>query len=136
MPVSQAQIGYGTLLQRSGVTVAEILKITGPGMKADMKETTNLLSPNTYKEFVAGLREGGDVSFEGNYLPKEATNSQTTLRTDFENGTASSWTIVLSNSLGTWTFTALVSAITPAIPLDDRITFTATLRITGKPVLS
>jgi predicted secreted protein len=136
MPATQAGLGYGTLLQRAGVTVAEILKITGPAMKADMKEASNMLSPNTYKEFIAGLREGGDVSFEGNYLPKEATNSQTTLRTDFENGTASSWTIILSNSLGTWTFTAFVMAITPAIPLDDRITFTATLRITGKPVLS
>src|ERR1700730_17704515 len=111
MNATQAGLAYGTLLQRSGVTVAEIVKITGPAMKADMKEASNMLSPNTYKEFIAGLREGGDVSFEGNYLPKEATNSQTTLRTDFENGTASSWTIILSNSLGTWTFTAFVMAI-------------------------
>ena len=136
MPASQAGLGYGTLLQRAGVTVVEIVKITGPAMKADMKEVSNMLSPNTYKEFIAGLREGGDVTVEGNYIPKEATNSQTTLRTDFENGTQSSWTIVLSNALGTWTFTAMVSALTPAIPLDDRITVTFTLKITGKPVLS
>src|SRR5258708_7026176 len=136
MPVTQAGIGYGTLLQRAGVTVIEIIKIGGPGMKADMKESSNMLSPNTYKEFLAGLREGGDVTFEGNYIPKEATNSQTTLRTDFENGTASSWTIVLPNAMGTWTFTAFVSALTPAYPLDDRITVVGTLKITGKPVLS
>jgi len=134
MAVSQAVVGYGTLLQRAGVTVLEIIKLGGPGMKADMKEVSNMLSPNTYKEFVAGLREGGDVTFEGNYIPKDAT--QITLRTDFENGTQSSWTIVLPNALGTWTFTAMVSAINPAYPVDDRIVVSGTLKITGKPVLS
>lgn len=136
MPASQAGLGYGTLLQRAGVTLVETVKIGGPSQKADMKETTNMLSPSTYKEFIAGLREGGDVTIEGNYLPKEATNSQTTLRTDFENGTSASWAIIFPNALGTLTFTAFVSAISPAIPLDDRITYTATLKITGKPVLS
>jgi predicted secreted protein len=136
MPVTQAVVGYGTLLQRAGVTVLEILKIGGPAMKADMKEASNMLSPNTYKEFIAGLREGGDVTFEGNYVPKESTNSQTTLRTDFENGTASSWTIVLAGGLGTWTFTAFVMSLTPAYPLDDRIVVSGVLRITGKPLLT
>ena len=136
MAVSQANIGYGTLLQRAGVTVLEIMKIGGPVMKADMKEVSNMLSPNSYKEFIAGLRDGGTVTFEGNYIPKEATNSQVTLRTDFENGTASVWTIVLPNSLGTWTFTGMVSDLSPAYPVDDRITVTGTLKITGKPVLT
>jgi predicted secreted protein len=136
MPVSQAGLGYGTLLQRAGVTVLEILKISGPGMKADIKEVSNMLSPNTYKEFIPGLREGGDVTFEGNYIPKEATNTQTTLRTDFENGTNSSWTIVLPNAMGTWTFNAFVIALSPSYPLDDRIVVAGTLRITGKPVLT
>ncbi|HXM32297.1 MAG TPA: phage tail tube protein [Chthoniobacterales bacterium] len=134
MAVSLAQVGYGTLLQRAGVTVLEVLKVGGPGMKADMKEVSNMLSPNTYKEFVAGLREGGDVTFEMNYIPKDAT--QITLRQDFEGGVQSSWTIVLPGALGTWTFTAMVSALTPAIPVDDRIVCSGTLRITGKPVLS
>lgn len=136
MAVSQANIGYGTLLQRAGVTVLEIMKIGGPVMKADMKEVSNMLSPNTYKEFIAGLRDGGTVTFEGNYIPKEGTNSQVTLRTDFESGTQSSWTIVLPNSLGTWTFTAMVADLSPAYPVDDRITVTGTLKITGKPILS
>ncbi len=136
MPVSQAVLGYGTLLQRAGTTVLEILKISGPGMKADMKEVSNMLSPNTYKEFIAGLREGGDVTFEGNYIPKDSGNTQVTLRTDFENGTQSSWTIVLAGSLGTWTFTAMVAALNPSYPLDDRIVVSGTLRITGKPVLT
>ncbi|HEV1992116.1 MAG TPA: phage tail tube protein [Candidatus Dormibacteraeota bacterium] len=134
MAVSLAQVGYGTLLQRAGVTVLEVLKVGGPGMKADMKEVSNMLSPNTYKEFIAGLREGGDVTFEINYVPKDAT--QITLRQDLEGGVNSSWTIVLPGALGTWTFNAFVMALSPAYPLDDRIVCTGTLRITGKPLLT
>jgi hypothetical protein len=134
VPTSLAGIGYGTLLARAGVTVLEIIKLGGPGMKADMKEVSNMLSPSGYKEFVAGLREGGDVTFEGNYIPHDAT--QGTLRTDFETGLMSSWTITMPGALGTWTFNAMVSALTPAYPVDDRMTVTGTLKITGKPVLS
>ena len=136
MPASQAQLGYGTLLQRAGVTVLEIIKLGGPGMKADMKEVSNMGSPSGYKEFVAGLREGGDITFEGNYIPKDSGSTQVTLRTDFEGGVLSTWTIVLPNSLGTWTCSGYVTAINPSYPLDDRITVTGTIRITGKPVLS
>lgn len=136
MPASLAGLGYGTLLQRSGTTVLEIIKIGGPTMKADMKECSNMLSPNTYKEFLAGLRDGGSITFEGNYIPKDTGNTQVTLRTDFESGTASTWTIVLPNSMGTWTATAFVQDLSPAYPVDDRITVTGTLKITGKPVLS
>jgi len=41
------------------------LKAAVPGMKADMKEVTNMLSPY-YKEFIAGLREGR-FHLRGNY---------------------------------------------------------------------
>jgi len=119
------------------VPLVEVLKAGGPGMKADMKEVSNMGSPNAYKEFIAGLREGGDVTFEGNYIPKEATNSQATLRTDFENGTLSCWCLDMPGPAGNgiWMFNAFVSSIQPTYPLDDRVTFTGTLRITGKPVL-
>src|ERR1700719_745218 len=76
---------HGTAINIAlAIPLLEIIKIGGPGMKADMKEVSNMASPNTYKEFIAGLREGGDISFEGNYIPKENTNSQATLRTDSE----------------------------------------------------
>ena len=119
------------------VPVIEIIKIGGPTMKRDMKEVSNMASPNEYKEFIAGLGDGGSVTFEGNYIPKEATLSQQTLRTDFENGTLSTWCINLSGPVGDgiWGFNAFVQDLSPAYPVDDRITFTGTLKITGKPIL-
>src|SRR5258708_40055528 len=105
MPVSQAVLGYGTLLQRAGVTVLEILKIGGPAMKADMKEVSNMASPNTYKEFIAALRGGGDITFEGNYIPKESTNSPVKLRAGFEGGGISPLSLSLPAArTGIWMF--------------------------------
>src|SRR5579859_5320025 len=112
------------------VPLLEVIKIGGPGMKADMKEATNMSSPNTYKEFIAGLREGGDVTFEGNYIPKESTSSQSNLRTDFEGGVLSYWALALpAAGSGIFMFQGYCSALTPAYPLDDRITVTGTLKI-------
>ncbi|HXM32296.1 MAG TPA: phage tail tube protein [Chthoniobacterales bacterium] len=118
------------------VPLLESIKFGGPGMKADMKEVSNMMSPSTYKEFIAGLREGGDITFEGNYIPKEATLSQQNARTDFEGGVLSNWCIALpAAGTGIWMFSGYVTALTPAYPVDDRITVTGTIRITGKPVL-
>src|SRR5260370_8247205 len=53
----------------------EVFKLGGPAMKADMKEVSNMASPNTYKEFIAALREGGAITFPGNYIPKDSPTS-------------------------------------------------------------
>ncbi len=118
------------------IPLLEVFKLGGPAMKADMKEVSNMASPSTYKEFIAGLREGGDVTFEGNYIPKESTLSQQNVRTDFEAGTLSNWCLSLpAAGTGIWMFTAVPASIVPSMPLDDRIVVTGMLRITGKPVL-
>jgi hypothetical protein len=135
MAVSLAVIGYGCTLNRAGTPVIEVIKIAGPLMKSDIKEVSNMGSPNTYKEFIAGLRDGGTITWEGNYIPKDASILPIK-GTDFDAGTSSSWTIVIAGSLGTWTMTCLVQDIAPAYPVDDRITYAGTLKVTGKPVLT
>jgi hypothetical protein len=120
------------------VPVLEIIKLGGPGQKADMKEVTNMSSPSGFKEFVAGLRAGGTITFEGNYIPKDAT--QLNSQADFAAGTLSAWCLNLPGIPGAtntciWMFSGYVSDLTPAYPVDDRITVTGTIQITGKPVV-
>src|SRR5437899_6247996 len=116
------------------IPLLEVFKLGGPAMKADMKEVSNMASPSTYKEFIAGLREGGDITFEGNYIPKESTLSQQNVRTDFEGGVLSNWSLALPvPGTGIWMFTGYVMSLAPSYPLDDRIVVSGVLRITGKP---
>jgi hypothetical protein len=120
------------------IPVLEILKLGGPNMKMDMKEVSNMGSPSTFKEFIAGLRDGGAVTFEANYIPKDATQLNT--QADLNAGVLSTWSITLPGTPGNantciWMFSGYVDTINPAIPLDDRITVTGSIKITGKPVV-
>jgi hypothetical protein len=132
-------VSHGTAINIAlMIPVLEIVKLGGPGMKMDMKEVTNMLSPNTYKEFIAGLREGGDITFEANYIPKDATQLNT--QADLHAGTLSSWSLNMpgvpgATNTGIWMFSGYVASLAPVYPLDDRITVTGAIKITGKPVL-
>src|SRR5579862_2745617 len=53
------------------VPLLEVFKLGPPQQKLDTKDASNMGSPNGYKEFIAGMREGGEITFEGNYIPKD-----------------------------------------------------------------
>lgn len=132
-------VSHGTAISIAlMVPVLEIVKLGGPGMKMDMKEVTNMASPSTYKEFIAGLREGGDITFEANYIPKDATQLNT--QADLNAGVLSTWSLNMpgvpgATNTGIWMFSGYVASLAPVYPLDDRITVTGAIKITGKPVL-
>lgn len=72
---TQAQIGYGTLLQLGNdaspqvfTTIAEVKSINGFGFSADELEATHMLSPGGYKEFVAGMKMGDTATIVMNCI--------------------------------------------------------------------
>jgi predicted secreted protein len=132
---SSAKSGKGTTLTRAGNLIAEITKIGGPKLSRDTIDVTNHDSVNDYKEKIAGIKDGGDVSIEGNFIPGDS-NGQIGLLTDFEAGTLQTFVLTLPTAMATtWTFTAIVKNIESEAPFDDKVPFKATLAISGKPVL-
>ena len=99
MPTSNARLGYGTILKRRIATspltyqeLAEIHHITGPTLKRDVPDVTHMKSPDGYKEFLAGLKEGGDVTIEGNWVPDDATQRASTgLLSEFGSDVRGHW---------------------------------------------
>jgi hypothetical protein len=82
---SNALNAFGTLLQRGDgagtevfTTIAELQNVEIPGVETDILDVTHHTSPGAFKEFVLGLRDGGEVTVEGSYVPKEATQNATT----------------------------------------------------------
>jgi len=127
---------FGTKLKRLGVAIAEIDTVDGVKLKADTIETTNHDSADGYKEFIQGIKEGGDVSIGGNFIPGD-TNGQAALLTDFNNGTIQDFTITFPDATGTaWAFSAIVTGFETGAKYNDKITFSATVKITGKPTLT
>lgn len=120
--------------------VAEIQTIQRSGSKSDLVDVTNMQSTGGYREFLATLRDAGDVAFSGNYIPNDAT--QQALQTLFDGATKVACAIVLppagtyTVSLGTWTFDAYVQSNDYDLPHDKEGKISGKLKITGKPVFT
>jgi predicted secreted protein len=77
---TEAAIGYGRLLAINDtsqspaayVVVGEITALNGPAFAADAIEATHMQSAARFREFVAGLRDAGEISGEINYTPGNA----------------------------------------------------------------
>jgi len=136
MPVSNAKHTYTTILARNGNTIAEVKSISGPEMSLNAIDVTHLNSPDAFKEFVGGMRDGGEVSIEGNFYPGD-TNGQKGLHDDLVAATMQTFVLTFPTAMATtWTFTALVTKFKTEAPLDDKVPFSASMKISGKPVLA
>lgn len=133
---TNTSIGYNAVFERDDTgfsAIAEVVSITPPQMSKDTPDATHLGSPDGYREFISGLRDAGEVSLELNYVPSDAT--QALLRTDFDADTSRSYRITFPDA-STITFDGFVTALSPSVPLDDKMALSVTLKVTGKPVFS
>jgi Lambda phage tail tube protein, TTP len=117
----------------SFTAVAEVISLQQSGKKVDLIDVTNMDSPAssvglTFREFIGGLADGGEMSFTANYIP--GNSSQEAFRTAFD-GLLHNWQIVLPASLGTWSFAGFVSADDKDYQIDKQLTFSGKIKISG-----
>jgi len=124
----------GTKLLKGSTPIAELTNISGPRLTVDQLEVTSHDSEGGYREYVPTLRTGGEVAIEGNFVPTD--EGQFALYEAFNDGTSDTYTIQLPQDLGSWTFDANVSAFEMGAPFEGKLTFSATLRITGPSELT
>jgi predicted secreted protein len=130
MPASSAVSGYRSILARVTTPVPEVRSLTGPGASRDSIEVTHLSSDSAWKEFIAGMKDGGTVQATINWLSSDATHVQ--LAADFAAGTKVAWTIDPSGvSADVISFSAFVLNFDLSFTTSDAATLTLTLKITG-----
>lgn len=116
--------------------LAEVTAITPPGISRDMPEATHMQSPEGWREFIMGLKDGGEVSLELNFINQASpTGNAAVLMAEFDKTTTGNYQIEFPDT-STWSFTGGCTGFEPDAPLDDRMTASATFKITGKPVLA
>ena len=122
----------GTVLTL-GSAVAELTSISGPSESADTIDVSSHDSTGDYREFVGGFIDGGEVTVEGNVKDKAQLDLfKTTLGTK-----SSGATIVYPTTPAiTITFDCITTAFELDAPFEDRLSFTATLKVTGKPAIT
>jgi predicted secreted protein len=135
--MSGAKLGFGAKLKRgNGASpevfsdIAELTSLSGPNLSAETVDVTNLDSVSGYREHIAGLIDGGEVTCEGNYLG--SNTSQNNLRSDLESRAVHTYRVSWPFSPAkTATFDAYVTAFGFTTPIDAQMAFSATLKITG-----
>lgn len=133
-----ATAGYGTLLKRSGTTIAEVRNISGPNLALGTVETTHHTSTGGWREHIGTLLDAGEVTAELNFLPGHATQSFAAgLVKDLKDKTLQTFSITFTDAVPTvWTFTAFVTQFAITAPVDGKLTANVTLKISGQPTLA
>jgi len=111
--------------------------ISGPSREREAIEVTAHDSPDQYREFVKGLKDGGEVEITVNYDPNETTHED--LDDDFENDLNLNYQVIIFPGTAdewTWDFEGLITGVGDEFPHDDKMERTVTVKISGKPVLT
>ena len=127
--------GFGTLFIWDYNRVLEMTSISGPSESRDTINVTSHDSEGGYREFIAGVASGGEVSVEGNLIIEDELG-QMKFYTDLQAGTKRPSWIVMPMAVGaSLSFEAIAKSFSPSAPYEDKIGVSAALQITGKPLL-
>lgn len=145
-----AHIGAGTELQKGDgqspqnfVSIMGIKSVSGPGLSRDAVETTDM-STEGWRTFIGGLKDGGEVGFEANFLPTDPTQNQTEggFMAEFDKNSCDSntdWRILLPQCAGEpdayFEFNGIVTGQEVDLPLEEVMGFNGTIKVSGRPEL-
>lgn len=126
----------GTTLKKGTSAIGNLKSIGGIEITADTIDVTSLDSEGGYREFIGSFKDGGEVQLEGFF--DHLSTSQLAMQTSLDNGLAEDYTITFPTAKATtWTFKGVVTAFkVEAGDVDGTVTFGATLKVSGKPVLA
>lgn len=137
-------LGYGASIS-VGATPAAITatillgglsSLPPPPFSRDQVEVTNMSSPDATREYIPSLKEPGEVGFELNWVPGNATDLVFIAMLDEPDSRLFAITYAQVTPARICTFRGFVTGYEPGVPYDDKMTANVTLKVTGKPVWS
>lgn len=137
---NKATRALGTKLSKgttAPVDIAGLTSIGGIEITADTIDVTPLDSDGGYREFIGGFKDGGEVPIEGFFNP--ATESgQVAFQDSLDSGLAEDYKIIFPTTpKAEWAFKGVVTGFKVGdVDVDGTINFGATIKVSGKPVLT
>jgi predicted secreted protein len=132
---TQFKRGNGATPTEAFTTIANVTNISGPERTRDTIEVTSHDSPGQWKEFLGGLKDGGELSLDINYDPAETTHD---LDDDFDDVDPRNYKIVIlpgTDDEHTWSIKGILTKLGDEFPSDDKMARSLTVKVTGKPTL-
>jgi len=140
--MSDGMHGHGVTLKvndgTSTTTIGNITSISGPDMSRDSIDKSSMDSTSKWREFIPGMLDSGEVTVEVNY---DGADSGTANDLDVKKtATALTWIINFGDSTTTsetnssnFSASGFITGLGYAIPFDDKISQSVTLKFTGSP---
>lgn len=128
---AEIAVGSGSPVQYAAI--GEVTSISGPSLARDAIDATHMASPGGWREFIPGLKDGGEITIEFNFVP--GSQSYADLQAAFNSSDAVPFRLTFPDgSPGTtWTFDGIVTGLESDMPVDDKATGTMTVKLTGEP---
>lgn len=131
--MTNAVSSVGALLKKyTGTTwasVGEVTTISGPTMSRETIDVTSLASTGGYREFIAGFRDPGTMTFTMNFNRTDYD----TMKTDFESDTEQDYELILpDDDVTTLEFSGLVTELPLNLDPGSQITCNVTIKVTGQ----
>lgn len=140
MTATAAKTGFGIKFGRETATpdtyadIAEIKDVTPPGASREVVDATHHGSEEGWREVIAALKSQKDCTLVFNYVPGGSAHAD--LMTDLADDDAHKYKITFPGGTESVIFTAFVTNVSPATPMDDVMTCSASFKPTGKPTWS
>ncbi len=131
---NQVFVGKGTQFLRWNSStstyeaISKVMSIDGLDSTQDTVDITTLDSEGGYREFIGGLRDAGTLSLPMAFQKE----NYSLLRADFEAEEFVKYQIILPD-LSVFEFNGKVTGLSVAVPLEDKVSANATIKISGKP---
>lgn len=120
--------GTGTFVKIGNVT-----NIGGPGLERETYDVTAHDSPQQWREFLGGLKDGGEVSADLNYDP----DKHDVLVADLDDPDPISYELAFPTVPETvWQVDLILTGFEPEAPHDGQLAASIAFKVTGAPVLA
>ncbi len=132
------RIGHNTKFHRSDdgtsggnfATVGIIRDLVPPNLTRQAEDSTDMESEERWSEFIGGMRDAGEVSFDITLDPASAET--TAFMADLSDDDPGYYKIVFPDATE-WGFSALMIGFDGSVPVATKMTVNVTFKVSGKP---
>ena len=127
---ASAVLSGGTNGTEVYTTVAEVTNISGPEFKLELIDATHMESPQAFREYIPSLLDSGEITFDLNFLP--ADTNQQGLSDDLKARTLRNFKVIWTDTGATeYGFAGYVTSFAASAKIDDKLTASCTVKVTG-----
>jgi len=123
-------LGYAVGTATSYTTIAQIRDVRGPNIDVTDINISNADSPGDWMEYLPGMKDGGEITFDVVYKPATGTTIHGLVAQ-----TGNTWQVTLPDN-GTATGSTIrcggyLKSLGNDVPYNDAITNSATIKVSG-----